>query len=352
MTASRIGAFDGLRTVAIALVLVTHGARPATWPGGFGVDVFFVLSGFLITTILWQEHRDQSRIQLVPFYLKRAIRLYPALLAMLLISLAIGVLLTGDVRRMLFETASAALYLTPVTDVLVGPSLLYGHLWTLAMEEYFYLIWPVLLILLLKAGMRWKKTLVTMLLIAATVLYAIRAAAWIAIDSEIHPPRVGGIAIGCALALIALHTRKRGSATLFAVAGVIGLVLAWVTTGTQLDTVTPILAALGTVSLILSILAPKRTFLQRLLELRPMRWGGWISYDLYLWHVPLLLAGAAIVDLDRNRVWWWTYAIAIAVAAASYYAFAPLQRRLRASVNRRFSDRDDSTTITNSQGSH
>jgi peptidoglycan/LPS O-acetylase OafA/YrhL len=314
------------------LVLVTHGAKPDIWPGGYGVDVFFVLSGFLITTLLWRDWKSLHRIRLARFYLRRGIRLFPALLTMLILSLVLGIALTGDVRRMIGETVSAALYLTPFTDALAGPPLFYGHLWTLAMEEYFYLLWPVVLVVLLKLGAKWQ-TIVTLLLVAAAGLYGLRAAAEFAVGSELHPPRVGGIAIGCALALIVLHTKTRGNGTLLAVLGVAGLVAAWITSSSIVDTFTPLIAALATVAIILSIIGPTRTVMQRVLELKPMVIGGRISYDLYLWHVPVLIGVAMLTDLPRNQVWWWAYPIAIAIAAASFYGWLPVQNRLRVLVD-------------------
>lgn len=321
--------------MAIGLVLVTHGAKPEEWPGGYGVDVFFVLSGFLITNSLWRDWTTRGRIRLTRFYLRRSIRLYPPLLTMLAASMILGVALTGDLGRMTVETISAALYLTPLTDLIIGPSLFYGHLWTLAMEEYFYLVWPLLLILLIRLGARWQ-TIVGLLIAAAAGLYALRAAAAVALGSELHPPRVGGIAIGCALALIVVHTQRRGNGTVLAGVGVAGLVLAWFTSRSIFDTVTPLVAALATVALILSIIGPTRTVVQRILELKPMVWGGLISYDLYLWHVPVLIGVAMVTTLPRNQVWWWAYPIAILIAFASYRGWSPVQDALRGRVNRRF----------------
>jgi peptidoglycan/LPS O-acetylase OafA/YrhL len=333
-----ITALDGLRTVAIGLVLVTHAAKPAIWPGGYGVDVFFVLSGFLITTLLWRDQESLGRIRLGRFYLRRAIRLFPALITMLLASLVFGILLTGDVGRMVGETISAVLYLTPFTDALAGPPLFYGHLWTLAMEEYFYLIWPLVLIVLLKLGAKWQH-LVTFLLAVAVALYGMRAAAEFIIGSELHPPRVGGIAIGCALALVVLHTKARGNGTLLALLGTAGLVLAWITSSSVVDTFTPLIAALATVAIILAIIGPTRTLLQRVLEVRALVIGGQISYDLYLWHVPVLIGVAMLTDLPRDQVWWWAYPIAIAISAASLYWWLPVQNRMRAAVDAKLAAR-------------
>jgi len=86
-------ALDGVRAIGVTLVLVAHAAKPLYLPGFFGVDVFFVLSGFLITTLLWYELEARHRIAFGRFYLRRAIRLYPALIVTLVLSVAIGLFL-------------------------------------------------------------------------------------------------------------------------------------------------------------------------------------------------------------------------------------------------------------------
>lgn len=339
-------ALDGLRAIGITLVLVAHGAKPREWPGGFGVDVFFVLSGFLITTLLWRDLEERGGIAFRTFYLRRAIRLFPALLTVLIVTLLVGGLLSGQFRRLVGETASAALYLTPLTDALVGPPLFYGHLWTLAMEEYFYLVWPVALVACVRVGLRWR-AIVALLLTAAVLLYAVRGAATFALGNELHPPRVAGIAIGCALSLLLFHKKAQINASMVAAIGILALVAAWFLTR-AVDALTPIAAALGAVALIIAVMDEKRTLVKRALELSPVVYLGKISYEMYLWHVPFLLGAAMATGLERNEVWWWAYPCALLAAACTHQAFVPLQARWRSALSR--SDRLRSTSAAGSGG--
>src|SRR5580692_1500653 len=166
---------DGVRAVAIALVLCYHGG-PTLVPGGFvGVDTFFVLSGFLITSILVREHDGSGRIALLSFWARRVRRLVPALVVMVGVVLLWGHFfarydypgLAGDARSVLFYFAnwhfsSGSSYVNLGSSV--SPFL---HTWSLAIEEQFYLVWPLLLLGAFKLGLSQAKLLVLTLLAAA-----------------------------------------------------------------------------------------------------------------------------------------------------------------------------------------
>lgn len=150
---------DGLRALAVTLVVLQHtgdflvsddGPKLSggpLFPGGFlGVDLFFVLSGFLITTLLLEEHRDRGRISFTTFYERRALRLLPAL-GVLLAGTTIWVAVTADGLRAHLRGVLAAVFyvwnLAVAAGVDVG-DFGHGHLWSLAVEEQFYLVWPLL----------------------------------------------------------------------------------------------------------------------------------------------------------------------------------------------------------------
>jgi len=209
---------DGLRALAVVAVLLYHAGL--NWSGGFlGVETFFVLSGFLITALLFAEWRQHGRIDLAAFWLRRARRLLPALYLMLLGTLVFAGLWLRSERTELGADALAALSYVmnwrlilggnPYFDPLVRPSLL-QHLWSLAVEEQFYLLWP----LLVAAGLRWLRPagLVALTLVAA--------AGSVALMALLHRPgadpsrlyygtdtRAAGLLLGAALALV--WTRER-----------------------------------------------------------------------------------------------------------------------------------------------
>jgi len=152
---------DGLRAIAIVLVMLLHAQAMASgaWPyflGGYtGVDIFFVLSGFLITSLLVQEWRDTGRISLRKFYIRRALRLLPALCVLLLV-LGVGVKLFGLYLHVTLATLLAALFYV-ANWALAFDTLDMGalhHTWSLSVEEQFYILWPLMLIGMLRARLR------------------------------------------------------------------------------------------------------------------------------------------------------------------------------------------------------
>ena len=157
---------DGLRAIAVMAVLLYH--ADLRWlPGGFlGVEVFFVISGYLITALLLAEWHQKGSINLKEFWLRRARRLLPALYVLLVVSMAFAVVfLPGEVAGLRAEAIAAVGYVTNWFLILgqesyfesVGRASLLEHLWSLAVEEQFYLIWPLLLALGLGVGTRYRR---------------------------------------------------------------------------------------------------------------------------------------------------------------------------------------------------
>lgn len=324
-------ALDGLRAVAVLAVLTYH----AGWiPGGFlGVDVFFTLSGFLITTLLCEEHARTGTISIRRFYVRRARRLLPALVVFLLVC--------GGI---LFATRPPAFwpilggYLLGVLSyganwlIIYWRSLgVFGHTWSLAIEEQFYLAWPVLLLGLLR-GAR-ARLIVAGLVMAAAGSLAWRLALALAGTSFARlyaatDTHADGLLVGAALA-VWLHHRGVGGSPgrlrrvggTIATLGLIGLFgAAPLMPGYALGVTA--LAACATGAVILDILAGG-SWVIRWLESRWLVRIGWVSYGVYLWHFPVFVQlevlrqpGQSAAPLGRTLLAW---AITFAVAGLSYW---------------------------------
>jgi peptidoglycan/LPS O-acetylase OafA/YrhL len=141
-------ALDGLRAVAVTLVIATHSYH-ASMPGGWvGVDVFFVLSGYLITSILLRELRQTGGISMSNFYVRRLLRLTPALAVLVMFQL-VRTAFSHNASEIREATLIGALYLENWNNVFqFGPHDVMGHTWSLAVEEQFYWLWPLTLLIL------------------------------------------------------------------------------------------------------------------------------------------------------------------------------------------------------------
>jgi peptidoglycan/LPS O-acetylase OafA/YrhL len=279
-------ALDGLRGVAIALVVAYH---YAVFPfgGGDGVDLFFVLSGFLITTLLLEELSETGAISLSTFYARRARRLLPALLTMLaafsIIAVGKGHNPVWDLERFGFYTGNAVR-----AFVLLPPSGL-GHLWSLAEEEQFYLVWPLLLL----AFARTRRLLVfTLALTAALIVYRAGLAISGASLNRLYfgpDTHADGLTMGAALGII----RQRRSLAvpdgwLPWIVGSFTLAVLLPNLNTGWHIIGLPLFEIVCVALIAAVVTGSP--LTRPLSWPPLVFLGKISYSLYLWHFMLLWA--------------------------------------------------------------
>ena len=305
---------EGLRAVAVLLVLAYH-ARIPGFPGGYiGVDVFYVVSGFLITGLIVRELRATGRVDLLTFYARRARRLLPAALVVIALTVIASAIVLPPLRvpDVAADGAAAALYVSNIrfaaqaTDYLqaeLDPSPLL-HFWSLGVEEQFYLFWPALLLLVAGRGTNIRR-IGLVVGIVALLSFAL-GVVWTDSDAPLAffllPARAWELAIGAALA-IGVARLSRIPISLTPV--VVGAGLALIVIGAVIfDTDTPfpgtaaLLPVIGTALVIAGGIPQPLNAMSRLVSVRPMRWIGGISYSLYLWHWPLLVLPAAAAGSD------------------------------------------------------
>jgi peptidoglycan/LPS O-acetylase OafA/YrhL len=331
----RIPGLDGLRAISIAIVLFAHAGGTRGWPsalhldvaGDLGVRAFFVISGFLITTLLLREYQQRGRISLGDFYLRRIYRIFPAFyvyLAVILVAAAVGwISLSGD------DIAYAATY---TMNFHAQRAWWLGHLWSLAVEEQFYLIWPLVFALL-----RPRRAL-GFAVAAIALAPVVRVVAWLAfpgvrpLTDQAFPFVFDSIATGCALALA--RKRLESSARylewldapwFWAVPalGVIALAVPRVGFNLGLGVT---LGNLGIAMAIHRCIRHPYNPVGRVLESRPLVFVGALSYSLYLWQQPFVNRHAdSIVNAFPISI-----ALAFGLAMASYYLVEQPMLALRA----------------------
>jgi peptidoglycan/LPS O-acetylase OafA/YrhL len=301
----RIEALDGLRGLAVSAVIVNH-LRPHALKGGWlGVDVFFVLSGFLITSLLLAEHRATGRVDIRRFYSRRARRLLPALFLLLLV-LTIVARVAPDAsgfQSLRGDGLSALGYVANWHFVLAGTSYFAAfapsalrHLWSLSVEEQFYLLWPLALVVVLRRhGARAVGIVAFGLALASAIAMAVAygngthiSRAYFGTDTHAH-----GVLLGCVLATLGPARRRWPFARTAALLALATLgVCMFVLDGGAPAAYRGGIAGIGVVTAVLIaglVAAGDSGPAGRMLAWSPLRGLGRISYGLYLWHWPVLV---------------------------------------------------------------
>lgn len=358
---------DGLRAIAVLLVVLSHGSAKLLAPktgmtgaGGIGVGIFFVLSGYLITSLLLRERSNRGRISLSDFYMRRLLRIWPLYYAVLLFQVVVLVHINAQQWGSLWVSTHSPQYAAYghvwwsylvflqnyVSDIkAVGLGL--GVYWSLAIEEQYYLVWPLILIALTRVSWRWA---VPAFLVGATalsfVLRALTAQGHLWAPSNIEwmtHTNIFGLAVGSLLAWSRFDRLQRGGPARGG--GAFGVILAWVVVAALVLNAIPALHAGWVIKL------PHPGYYQPLVlsvavaaiidyvsggESRwsPLRWWpmvyvGRVSYGIYLLH-PLVLA--VVVHLLGRKGWVEMGAFVLAsvgVAAVSYELFEKRILRLK-----------------------
>ncbi len=291
-------ALDGVRALSI-LAVVFFSLSGSMGDGGYiGVDVFFVLSGYLITALLTAEHHKDGGINIGGFYVRRALRLYPTLLIVLLAYVALAPVLWPTDERWLV-VALNALYVVDYSLVLVGVPANIAHTWSLGVEEKFYLLWPLLLPLLLRTRRPIAWLLAAFIVVTAwRYVVALKwgwAHAYFRFDT-----RTSGILLGAIAALMPLKVSRPAvliACFALAVTATVPIIETSIT-GISIEGVTlGITLAELSAFLLIRYVADHEN--QRFLASAPMAYLGRLSYGIYLWHFPFVL-----VLRMYSQPWW------------------------------------------------
>ena len=366
---------DGLRAIAVLLVIVYH-FWPTVLPGGMiGVDIFFVISGFLITSLLLREGALNGRIALGSFWIRRARRLLPAIALMILVLGPVSLIVGGDIQVNLGrQLLGAATFSSNWISIFAGNDYfaqtspeLFTNFWSLAVEEQFYVLWPLLIVASgLLLGRRWRRFSVVMVL---GIVASLGAATFLLMNgapvSRIYygtDTHLYGLLLGALLAFARPWSLYPpiGKKALYRVAQPFGVVafarvmISWLSLFALIPYAILVpesapgaipwglfgasLLALGVIQGMLpDMLAGASEALRRLLNFAPLRWVGERSYGLYLWHWPLAVVMHYMLGADRSPLVNVGVLVAtFAIAEMSYrWVETPIRRHgFRGSANR------------------
>jgi peptidoglycan/LPS O-acetylase OafA/YrhL len=345
-------ALDGLRAFAVMAVIFLHYFdAPRFFVGSFlGVDLFFVLSGFLITRLLLEERNTKGDNDVKGFYLRRAARLLPALFLVCFVVMADAVTVNalGSAKRSLFSVVTAVGYVANWTAALhIGPTSVIDQTWSLSVEEQFYFIWPLALVLLYRYGsLRTVKIAAASVVGFAMVEMAVRSLAGVSPTVLYQSTDAHGAVMlmsGCLLATVipvgvSLWDHWMGRLSRFALP-ILFIGLAFLLATLAWDNLFfyrgGYLIVAGLFALLITR-ALQPGVMTNVLSAAPIAWVGRISYGLYLWHIPVYFAlrnkAPGLSMLQASVI---ALAVTFGAAIASYYLLEIPVRRAAVRYQRR-----------------
>lgn len=357
----RFDSLDGMRTLAVLAVMVYHMVPAAVRGGGMGVDIFFTLSGFVITRLLLKEYQATGHIRLGVFYALRISRLWPALMTVCAVVAGVALLFPssfwageqGNALRSALHVMnfSRGEWFGPAGD---GGSL--GHTWSLAVEEQFYLVWPVLFIVMLRV-VRSVKVIAIITAAICTAVMGERMLLQIlgsGYERIYNGPdtRADQLLVGCLLAMVLTllpstattqeRAAKMGRFVLWPSAVVIAgalLTLSYPhgneTEAVVYRSVFPLIIALAAGALIFGLVTNERHPLSRMLSVSWLSWPGkHLSYGLYLWHYPIFFLLRGLYDGPGSTLVRLPLGIALTFVVA-YLSARYLEEPIRMAVKSR-----------------
>jgi peptidoglycan/LPS O-acetylase OafA/YrhL len=329
---------EGLRALAVVLVIASHAGLPFLRGGFVGVDVFFVLSGYLITSLLMKEISSSGKVNFARFYARRARRLLPAAFTMILVVCGAEAIVMNPLAQ--FNTLKAAF-----ATVLYSSNLYFAHLqldyffqnsatnpllhtWSLAVEEQFYLVWPVLLLLLVRTikGAGGRAAALAAFSLASFVLCV-----WLTATSPVlaffeTPARfwefgAGGLLVFVPQRRLVAHRRIwswMGGIGLIAVVASAELIGTSLISASMFPGFVASIPVVATLLLLLAGVGAPESLTPRLLSTQPAQAMGRLSYSLYLWHWPVLVFGQQLIPNNSVAIRLGLIAVAGMLAAVTY----------------------------------
>jgi peptidoglycan/LPS O-acetylase OafA/YrhL len=349
LSASRpISGLDGIRALAVVSVIAAHAHVVWLGGGGLGVDIFFTLSGFLITTLLLRERAVTGRVSLAKFWGRRLLRLMPALLVMVLLVDTVGLVIGSELWvNGLAATPSVIFYFANWVAVLDGgPAALgvFAPLWSLSVEEQFYFVWP-LVVMVCASFVRSRRVLG---IVGSLIALAAIVNRFVLFDGAARDRTFGtdfriDVILAGALLAIVMQSGKVSlvrHASRFAVVPAVLLLVGAAcflpdvhaygddATAYLYYTVGLPLIALSTACIVGFVTTHQSSRMVRVLSLKPLTYLGRISYGMYLWHFPIMVVVVSALHLDPDLLFVVSVVATVVVASLSWrFVERPLSRQ-------------------------